>query len=94
MTSRGEAIGLIAELGPALVVGAVLGVFIGWSVTKLSVVRLDSLCQLRPPARVIAHPSAGLPVLVGVLVSLAVLVIVGFVMIKRTRAIEVMRGTA
>lgn len=39
-------------------------------------------------------PSAGLPVLVGVLVSLAVLVIVGFVMIKRTRAIEVMRGTA
>ena len=26
LTSRGEAIGLIAELGPALVVGAVLGV--------------------------------------------------------------------
>ena len=94
LTSRGEAIGLIAELGPALVVGAVLGVFIGWSVTRLSVVRLDSLRQLKPPARVIAHPSAGLPVLVGVLVSLAVLVIVGFVMIKRTRAIEVMRGTA
>jgi hypothetical protein len=94
LTSRGEAIGLIAELGPALVVGAVLGVVIGWTVTKLSVVRLDSLRQLKPPARVIAQPSAGLPVLVGVLVSLAVLVVVGFVMIKRTRAIEVMRGTA
>jgi hypothetical protein len=94
LTSRGEAIGLIAELGPALVVGAALGVVVGWIVTKLSVVRLDSLRQLKPPARVIAHPSAGLPVLVGVLVSLAVLVVVGFVMIKRTRAIEVMRGTA
>jgi putative ABC transport system permease protein len=94
LTSRGEAIGLIAELGPALVVGAALGVAIGWTVTKLSVVRLDSLRQLKPPARVIAHPAAGLPVLVGVLVSLAVLVVVGFVMIKRTRAMEVMRGTA
>ena len=94
LTSRGEAIGLIAELGPALVVGAVLGVVIGWTVTKLSVVRLDSLRQLKPPARVIAHPAAGLPILVGVLVSLAVLVVVGFVMIKRTRAMEVMRGTA
>jgi hypothetical protein len=94
LTSRGEAIGLVAELGPALVVGAALGVAVGWAVTKLSVVRLDSLRQLKPPARVIAHPSAGLPVLVGVLVSLAVLVVVGFVMIKRTRAMEVMRGTA
>jgi putative ABC transport system permease protein len=94
LTSSGEAIGLIAELGPALVVGATLGVLIGWLVTKLSVVRLDSLRQLKPPARVIAHPSAGLPILAGVLVSLAVLVLVGFVMIKRTRAMEVMRGTA
>ena len=94
LTSRGEAIGLVAELGPALVVGAALGVAVGWAVTKLSVVRLDSLRQLKPPARVIAHLSAGLPVLVGVLVSLAVLVVVGFVMIKRTRAMEVMRGTA
>ncbi|MEY2400965.1 MAG: putative transport system permease protein, partial [Ilumatobacteraceae bacterium] len=94
LTSRGEAIGLIAEVGPALVVGAVLGVVIGWTVTKLSVVRLDSLRQLKPPARVIAHPAAGLPIVVGVLVSLAVLVVVGFVMIKRTRAMEVMRGTA
>jgi hypothetical protein len=94
LTSRGEAIGLIAELGPALVVGAVLGMVIGWAVTKLSVVRLDALRQLKPPARVIAHPAAGLPVLSGVLVSLAVLVVVGFVMIKRTRAMEVMRGTA
>ena len=94
LTSRGEGIGLIAELGPALVVGAALGVVIGWSVTKLSVVRLDSLRQLQPPARVIARPDAGLPLLIGVLVSLAVLVVVGFVMIKRTRAMEVMRGTA
>jgi hypothetical protein len=35
-----------------------------------------------------------MPVLIGVLVSLAALVVVGFVMIKRTRAMEVMRGTA
>jgi hypothetical protein len=94
LSTRGEAIGLIAELGPALVVGAGLGVLIGWVVTRLSAVRLDSLRQLRPPARVIAHPSAGLPVLTGVLISLIVLVAVGLVMIKRTRPMEVMRGTA
>ncbi len=94
LSSRGEAIGLVAELGPALVVGAVLGMLIGWVVTRLSVVRLDSLRHLKPPARVVAHPGAGLPVLVGVLVSVAVLVVLGFVMIKRTRAMEVMRGTA
>jgi hypothetical protein len=94
LSSRGEAIGLVAELGPALVVGAILGMFIGWVVTRLSVVRLDSLRQLKPPARVIAHPGAALPVLVGVLVAVFVLVVLGFAMIKRTRAMEVMRGTA
>jgi putative ABC transport system permease protein len=94
LSSRGEAIGLVAELGPALVAGAALGMFIGWVVTRMSVARLDSLRQLKPPARVIAHPGAGLPVVIGVVVSLAVLVLVGFVMIKRTRAMEVMRGTA
>ncbi|HEY4609081.1 MAG TPA: hypothetical protein VIH06_07750, partial [Ilumatobacteraceae bacterium] len=94
LSSRGEAIGLVAELGPALVAGAALGVLIGWVVTRLSTVRLDSLRQLRPPARVIVHPAAGFPILTGVVVSLAVLVAVGLMMIKRTRAMEVMRGTA
>ncbi|HZX55188.1 MAG TPA: hypothetical protein VFE86_10935, partial [Ilumatobacteraceae bacterium] len=94
LSSGGEAIGLVAELGPALVAGAALGVLIGWVVTRLSAVRLDSLRQLGPPARVIAHPSAGFPILTGVVVSLLVLVAVGFVMIKRTRPMEVMRGTA
>ena len=94
LTSRGEAIGLVAELGPALAVGAALGVLIGWLVTRLSIARLDSLRHLAPPARVVAHLAAGAPVLVGVLGSLVVLVSVGFVMIKRTRAMEVMRGTA
>jgi hypothetical protein len=94
LSSGGEAIGLIAELGPALVVGAALGVVIGWLVTRASIARLDSLRHLAPPARVVAHATAGAPVLVGVLGSLAVLVVVGFVMIKRTRAMEVMRGTA
>ncbi|HEY0519509.1 MAG TPA: hypothetical protein VGC84_08450, partial [Ilumatobacteraceae bacterium] len=94
LTSRGEAIGLVTELGPALAAGAALGVLIGWFVTRFSVARLDSLRQLAPPARVIAHPDAALPVFVGVIGSLAALVAVGFVMIKRTRAMEVMRGTA
>jgi hypothetical protein len=94
LSSRGEAIGLVAELGPALAVGAALGVAIGWLVTRISIARLDSLRHLAPPARVVAHVAAGLPVLVGVLGSLAVLVTVGFIMIKRTRAMEVMRGTA
>jgi putative ABC transport system permease protein len=94
LSSRGEAIGLVAELGPALAVGAAVGVLIGWLVTRISIARLDSLRHLAPPARVVANLAAGLPVLVGVLGSLAVLVSVGFVMIKRTRAMEVMRGTA
>ena len=91
---RGEAIGLVAELAPALVIGAALGMSIGWIVTRVSVARLDSLRQLTPPARVVAHPGAALPVLTGMLGSLALLVVVGGVMIKRTRAMEVMRGTA
>jgi hypothetical protein len=94
LSSRGEAIGLVAELGPALAVGAALGVLIGWVVTLISIARLDSLRQLAPPARVVARLAAGVPVLIGVLGSLLVLVAVGFIMIKRTRAMEVMRGTA
>jgi hypothetical protein len=91
---RGEAVGLIAELGPSLVSGAALGMLIGWIVTRVSVARLDSLRQLAPPARVVAHPGAALPVLTGVVGSLALLIVVGAVMIRRTRAMEVMRGTA
>jgi hypothetical protein len=94
LSSRGEAIGLVAELGPALAVGAALGVLIGWLVTRVSIARLDSLRHLAPPARVVAHRAAGVPVLIGVVGSLLTLVVVGFVMIKRTRAMEVMRGTA
>ena len=94
LTSRGEAIGLVAELGPALVSGAALGMLIGWFVARLSVARLDSLRHLQPPAHVVAHPAAALPVLLGVVLSIVALVVVGFVMIKRTRAMEVMRGTA
>jgi putative ABC transport system permease protein len=94
LTSQGEAIGLVAELGPALAAGAALGVLIGWLVARISIARLDSLRHLAPPARVVAHLAAAVPVLVGVLGSLAVLVAVGFVMIKRTRPMEVMRGTA
>jgi putative ABC transport system permease protein len=94
LTWRGEAIGLVAELAPALVSGAILGMLVGWLVTRASVTRLDSLRQLAPPARVVAHAGAALPVLVGVLGALVVLVVVGAVMIKRTRAMEVMRGTA
>ena len=94
LSSSGEALGLVAELGPALVVGATLGVVIGWLVTRVSIARLDSLRHLAPPARVVAHVGAGAPVLVGVIGSLGILVLVGFVMIKRTRAMEVMRGTA
>jgi putative ABC transport system permease protein len=94
LTWRGEAIGLVTELGPALASGAVVGMLVGWLVTRASIARLDSLRQLAPPARVIAHPAAGLPVLTGVLGSLALLVVVGGAMIKRTRAMEVMRGTA
>jgi putative ABC transport system permease protein len=94
LTSRGEAVGLVAELAPALAGGAILGVLIGWLVTRISIARLDSLRQLRPPARVIAHPAATLPVVGGVVASLAVLVVVGVVMIKHTRVMEVMRGTA
>ncbi|MEP7114414.1 MAG: hypothetical protein ABI862_14200, partial [Ilumatobacteraceae bacterium] len=94
LSSTGEAIGLVAELGPALASGAGLGALIGWVVTRVSIARLDSLSHLAPPARVVAHLAAGLPVVVGVLGSLATLVTVGFIMIKRTRAMEVMRGTA
>jgi hypothetical protein len=94
LTMRGEAIGLVAELAPALASGAALGILIGWLVTRVSIGRLDSLRQLAPPARVTTQPSAALPVLVGVVVSLVVLVAVGLVMIRRTRAMEVMRGTA
>jgi putative ABC transport system permease protein len=94
LSSRGEAIGLVAELGPALAAGAAVGMLIGWLVTRASIARLDSLRHLAPPARVVAHLSVGLPVLLAVLGSLVVLVSVGFAMIKRTRAMEVMRGTA
>jgi putative ABC transport system permease protein len=94
LTARGEAIGLVAELAPALVSGAGLGVLIGWIVSRASVARLDSLRQLRPPARLIAEPSTAVPLVAGVAGCLVVLVAVGVVMVRRTRVMEVMRGTA
>jgi hypothetical protein len=94
LTLRGEAIGLAAELAPALVSGAALGATIGWGVSRLSVPRLDSLRQLRPPARLVAEPGAALPLLLGVGGCLTLLVVVGAWMVKRTRTMEVMRGTA
>ena len=65
LTMRGEAIGLVAELGPALASGAALGVLLGWLVTRVSISRLDSLRHLAPPARLASQPSAALPILVG-----------------------------
>ncbi|MEY2552742.1 MAG: hypothetical protein QOC57_602, partial [Ilumatobacteraceae bacterium] len=79
---------------PALLTGAALGVLIGWVVSRLSVPRLDSLRQLKPPARLVAEPSALIPLLSGVVGCLALLLIVGLIMVKRTRVMEVMRGTA
>jgi putative ABC transport system permease protein len=94
LTGRGEAIGLVAELAPALVGGAGLGVLIGWIVSRASVARLDSLRQLRPPARLVAEPSTAIPLATGVVGCLAALVVVGLVMVKRTRVMGAMRGTA
>ena len=94
LTLRGEMVGLIAELAPALLSGALLGVIIGWVVSRLSVPRLDSLRQLQPPARLVAEPSAAVPLVAAVVGCLLLLLIVGLVMIKRTRVMEVMRGTA
>ncbi|HEY7628698.1 MAG TPA: hypothetical protein VH761_16625, partial [Ilumatobacteraceae bacterium] len=94
LTIRGEAIGLVAELGPALVAGGVLGAAVGWGVSRLAVPRLDSLRQLRPPARLIAEPGAALPLVLGVAGCLVLLVTIGVWMVKRTRTMEVMRGTA
>jgi hypothetical protein len=56
--------------------------------------RLDSLRQLRPPARLIAHAAAAAPLVVGVVACLLLLVGVGLLMVRRTRPMEVMRGTA
>jgi putative ABC transport system permease protein len=94
LTMSGEAAGLTAELAPALVVGALLGATIGWAVSRVSVPRLDSLRQLEPPARVVAHVSAAMPLITGVVGALVVLIGVGLVMVRRTRTMEVMRGTA
>ncbi len=94
LTLRGEGVGLLAELAPALVGGATLGVLIGWIVSRASVVRLDSLRQLKPPARIIAQPSAAIPLVSGLAGCLVLLLAVGLVMVKRTRVMEVMRGTA
>ncbi len=94
LTLPGEMVGLIAELAPALLCGTALGVLIGWIVSRLSVPRLDSLRQLQPPARLVVEPSAALPLLSAVVGCLVLLLVVGVVMIKRTRVMEVMRGTA
>jgi putative ABC transport system permease protein len=94
LSARGEAVGLVAELAPALVSGAALGVLIGWIVSRASVTRLDSLRHLRPPARIIAHLSTAVPLVTGVVGCLVLLVVVGVVTVRRTRVMEVMRGTA
>ena len=94
LTFRDEAVGLLAELAPALLSGAALGIVIGWIVSRLAVPRLDSLRQLKPPARLVAEPSAALPLIGGVVGCLVLLLVVGLVMVKRTRVMEVMRGTA
>ena len=91
---RGEAVGLVAEIAPALAVGAAVGSAIGWLVARLSVARLDSLRQLRPPARLVADPALLLPMGVALLLAIVVLAGAGLVMAARTRPMEVMRGGA
>ena len=90
----GEARGLVAEIAPALVVGAVVGTAIGCLVARLSVARLDSLRQLRPPARLVADPALLLPMVAALIVTVVVLAGAGLVMAARTRPMEVMRGGA
>jgi hypothetical protein len=94
LTMGGEAVGLVAEVGPSLVLGGVLGAFLGWVVSRLSVGRLDSLRGLRPPARLVAHAGAAVPLALGVGTALVMLVGVGLLMVKRTNTMEVMRGAA
>jgi hypothetical protein len=94
LSLRGEAVGLVAEVGPPLVVGSALGALVGWVVSRLAVPRLDSLRQLRPPARLVARPDAAVPLVAGVAGCLVLLVAVGVLMVQRTRTMEVMRGTA
>jgi hypothetical protein len=69
-------------------------VLLGWIVSRASVIRLDSLRHLRPPARIIAELSTAVPLVAGVVGCLVLLVVVGVVMVRRTRVMEVMRGTA
>jgi putative ABC transport system permease protein len=89
-----EAIGLAAEVAPPLVVGATIGIGIGWLVARLSVARLDSLRQLQPPARLAVAAGSVAPMLLAVVGAIGVLVLVGLLMSVRTRPMEVMRGTA
>ena len=95
LSSRGEAIGLVAELGPALVVGAALGMSD----------RLGRHSPVGRAARLVAAPEAtGASSRASwrstpgarrrARVAGRAGDVLGFVMIKRTRAMEVMRGTA
>jgi putative ABC transport system permease protein len=94
MRRRDTAVAVVSELAPPLLSGIVLGLGIGWAVSRIAVRRLDTLRQLQPPARVVVESMAIVPVVLATIAALALLVLVGLTAIARTRPMEVMRGTA
>jgi hypothetical protein len=82
------------ELALPLVVGEALGLLLGKLVVDRSVVRLDTLRHLQPPAVPVGGSGVVLSVVLGGLVAIVVLAVAGAVATFRAKPMEVVRGTA
>ena len=90
---RREAISIVVEIAIPLVAGAIVGVIAGLLASRLAVERLDSLRSLLPPARLVFDTGAIAVIGAVLVVAVASLVLLEVVVLRRTRDMEVIRGT-
>jgi hypothetical protein len=89
-----EAIAVLIELALPMVAGVALGTAIGVAASRFAVLRLDTLRQLRPPARVVVDVSSFIPLGLLAVLAIGALTATGVLAAMRARPMEAMRATA
>jgi hypothetical protein len=91
-TSVGEGLAVLTELAVPFLAGLVLATPLSVAVLRIAVPRFDTLRQLPPPARMVLDPRLFVGALGTGALALVVLAVIGAVVVRRARPMEVLRG--
>ena len=91
-TSVGEGLAVLTELAVPFLAGLVLATPLSVAVLRIAVPRFDTLRQLPPPARMVLDPRLFVGAFGTGALALVVLAVIGAVVVRRARPMEVLRG--